>query len=63
MLNAQGFIKHDEIEKLINEQKPKIVCLTETRITEDVGHHEINIKNYQVVRTNTDNNKIGRGEF
>lgn len=60
LLNAQGFIKNkEEIVKLINEKKPKIMCLTETHITEDIGEFEIAIENYRVVRTNTENNRTG----
>lgn len=60
VLNAQGFLKHkEEIEQMINEWKPEIACLTETHITEEINDFEINIKNYNLVRCNTNNSRTG----
>lgn len=60
MLNTQGFLTHkDEIEKLTNEIRPKILCLTETHVHEEVSDVEISIRNYNIVRTNTKNSRTG----
>lgn len=60
MLNAQGFIKYkDEIENLVIKYKPKILCLTETHIKEEIEDAEISKTNYDIVRCNTNNCRTG----
>lgn len=60
LLNAQGFIKHkDEIKNLVIRYKPRILCLTETHIKEEIEDEEINIINYEIARCNTKNGRTG----
>lgn len=60
VLNAQGFLRHKEdIEIIINKYKPEVVCLTETHIVEEINDFEIKIRNYRVVRCNTENRLTG----
>ncbi|XP_074107218.1 uncharacterized protein LOC141532668 [Cotesia typhae] len=39
--------------------KPDVVCLGETHISEDIQDHEIYIRNYNFLRTDTLNNRTG----
>ena len=59
-LNAQSFLVHkDEIEELIINEKPIVVCLTETRVIEDINDSELIIDNYNHVRVNSENKYTG----
>ncbi|CAG5072239.1 Protein of unknown function, partial [Cotesia congregata] len=49
----------DEIEVLINEMKPDILYFCETHVTSDVLDCEIDIKNYNMIRTNSNNSRTG----
>jgi hypothetical protein len=59
-LNAQGQVSNQsEIEILIKESKPSIVCLTETHVTENVFDSELGVKNYSLVRNNSNSSHTG----
>lgn len=45
--------------KWIEIAKPDIICLNETHVSDDVQDHEIKIDNYNIIRTNTCNNRTG----
>jgi hypothetical protein len=54
-LNAQGQVSNQsQIEILIKESKPSIVCLKKTHVTENVFDSELSTSN----RNNTNNNSI-----
>ncbi|CAD6229613.1 GSCOCG00012116001-RA-CDS, partial [Cotesia congregata] len=48
-----------DIEILVNELQPDILCLNETHVADDVMDHEKALMNYYIVRTNTNNNRTG----
>lgn len=53
-LNSESLIAHvDEIRQLVIELKPIVLCLSETRITEDILDCEIDIENYNIYRCNS----------
>lgn len=59
-LNAQSFLAHkDEIEDLIINRRPGVICLTETRVTEDINDSELLIGNYSHTRVNAENRYTG----
>jgi hypothetical protein len=59
-LNAQSFLSNKiEIEMLVEEKKPKILFLSETRITSDISDHEIEIDGYDVVRCDSHTRHTG----
>lgn len=59
-LNAQSFLCNKyEIVRLVDEVQPYILCLSETRVTEDVLNVEVDIKNYECVRCNSENRYTG----
>lgn len=59
-LNSQSFLAHkDEIEELIIDKKPLIVCLTETRVTDDINDTELLIDNYNYIRVNSESRHTG----
>lgn len=43
----------------MNEKKPKIVLLSESRQTEEINDNEIKISNYECVRCDSDNRRTG----
>lgn len=56
----QGFIHHkDELEIVINDMRPDIVCITETHVTKDIEEHEIDIKNYNSINVYSGNKRTG----
>ncbi|XP_046750156.1 uncharacterized protein LOC124413536 [Diprion similis] len=52
-------ILYDEIEELIIELRPKIVCLTETHVTEEIDISELKILNFEVIRCDSENRRNG----
>ncbi|XP_057339376.1 uncharacterized protein LOC130676884 [Microplitis mediator] len=59
-VNICGLVnRKDEIDIVINEIKPDIICLCETHTTDDVSDYEIEFKNYNMIRTNTNNRRTG----
>lgn len=60
LLNIQGFMKHkDEIEQLIIEYEPKMLCLTETHVTEEVNDFELKLVNYVTIRCDSNSGRTG----
>lgn len=60
VINSQSLIsKIDEISNLIYTSKPLAVCLSETRLTSDIGDNEIFIKGYSIVRCDSENRHTG----
>lgn len=60
LLNSQGFLHNkDKIESLIIKLKLKILCLTETHITEDVDEEELRILNYDLIQCDSLNSRTG----
>lgn len=60
LLNSQSFIVHkEEIEELIVNKKPLMVCLTETRVSDDINDTELLIDNYNYIRVNSENRHTG----
>lgn len=58
LLNSQGFLHNkDQTESLIIKLKPKILCLTETHITEDVDEEELRILNYDLIQCDSLNSR------
>lgn len=59
-LNVCGIVKNiDLLTNFVNNKKPDIICLTETHITEDINDFELNINNYNYIRTNSSNSRTG----
>lgn len=59
-VNVCGLLRHkDDIDILIREMKPDILCVSETHVSEDVLDHEIAFTNYNTIRANTNNNRTG----
>lgn len=44
---------------LLEKFKPKVLLLTETHITDEIGDHEINISGYELVRCISDSRHTG----
>lgn len=60
LLNSQGFLHNKEdIENLVVNNKPKIICLTETHVTDDISETELKIENYDMVQCITRNGRTG----
>lgn len=58
LLNSQGLLLNkDQIESLIIKLKPKILCLTETHITEDVDEEQLRILNYDLIQCDSLNSR------
>lgn len=59
-LNAQSFLAHkDEIEELIVYKQPLVICLTESRVTNDINETELIIDNYNFIRVDSENRFTG----
>lgn len=59
-LNVQSFLPHkDQLVVLVNQVKPKLLILSETRVTEDIKDVEIQIQNYNVLRCDSSNRYTG----
>jgi len=59
-LNIQGFTSNvGQLEYLINQQKPIIVCLAETHISDDIGANELHILGYKYTSTNSQSRHTG----
>jgi exonuclease III len=50
---------YDEIKKLIELKKPVLVCLSETRTTEEIDDNEIYMYGYTTIRNNSLNRHTG----
>lgn len=37
-----------QLEWLVNQWKPIIICLSETHLTEDIEHNEIKVEGYYI---------------
>lgn len=60
LLNSQSLpSKFDEIYNFVITASPLLVCLTETRLTEDINDFEINIQGYQIIRVDSENRFTG----
>jgi hypothetical protein len=60
LVNAQGMLSNkDEIEMLMNKEKPVFLGLTETHVTEDFEDQEVEIKEYNVWRSDSDSRHTG----
>ena len=52
-MNSQSYVAHkEEIEMLVVNKNPVVLCLSETRTTEDIGNNEISIENYNIILCN-----------
>ena len=50
-LNVNSLMKHlDEIKIFVNEKKPHIICLNETKINGSIADDDIDIKDYALIR-------------
>lgn len=59
-LNICGFVRNKDIlQNFISLKRPDILCLSETHVSDDIEDHEIQINNYNIMRTNTENNRTG----
>lgn len=59
-LNCQGYLNNkDQLLLLIRNNKPLIVCLTETHITEHIMEEEYKVDGYNVEICNTKNSRTG----
>lgn len=47
------------MENFINISQPDVICLSETHVTEDIFDHEIEINNYNCLRTDSNNRRTG----
>jgi hypothetical protein len=53
-LNSQSLIKnYNEIKLLIEQKNPVLVCLSETRVTEEIDDNEIYMYGYATIRNNS----------
>lgn len=60
VVNIRSLTEHyDELNHFIMQHKPNVVCLTETRLTEDIEDDEVHIDGYTVVRTNSNSRHTG----
>jgi exonuclease III len=50
---------YNEIVQLINTNEPKILCLSETRVTKDIEDFEIDIDGYQCIRGDSSSRYTG----
>lgn len=51
-MNIDGLLSHKtQLEWIIHDKKPDIICLCETHITKDIEDAEINIQGYNFVQT------------
>lgn len=44
---------------MVTDKKPKILCLTETHITDEIEDSELFLDNYKLIRTNSQNYRTG----
>ncbi|CAG5073090.1 Protein of unknown function, partial [Cotesia congregata] len=59
-VNVCGLLKHkDDIDLLISDHKPDILCLNETHVIADILDDEITFANYDSVRTDSNNSRTG----
>lgn len=58
--NIQGFLnKKDEISYLLNKQKPMLLCMTETHITDVVDDQELYIDFYDLLNCKSHSSHTG----
>ena len=49
----------DELRTIVESQRPSVICVVETWLSEEVGDQEISLSEYQV--THLDRNRHGGG--
>jgi Reverse transcriptase (RNA-dependent DNA polymerase)/Endonuclease-reverse transcriptase len=59
-MNAQGLLSNlCEIKILVCENKPEIVCLSETHVTDKIFDSELKLENYSTIRCNSHSRHTG----
>lgn len=59
-INIQGLLNNfDELKFVLKKYKPEICVLSETHVTEAINDCELKIRNYKILRTNSESTRTG----
>lgn len=59
-LNAQSYLANkSEIDRLLYDEKPSVLCLSEARVTHEVEDTELQVANYNLLRCNSETRHTG----